>query len=167
MQVKVNSVYEACANYFAVQIIRIWNLANHMKKQNKTHQNASFIDEKLKTNSRMFFISFFFMWFAQFQILICEPQSIWPTLLLLSLLYIQFLPGWSMKSRLLLYYSALSWLLRGVSLNQFQWTPCAALAKQPVQQSRQQVLSFRFKFLSTYSLQTDKYKSKKVVGKVL
>ena len=30
-----------------------------MKKQNKTHQDARFIEEKLKTKSLMFFVSFF------------------------------------------------------------------------------------------------------------
>jgi hypothetical protein len=30
-----------------------------MKKQNKKHQNAKSIGEKLKTNSLMFFVSFF------------------------------------------------------------------------------------------------------------
>ena len=29
--------------------IKIWNLASHMKKQNKKHKSARFIDEKLKT----------------------------------------------------------------------------------------------------------------------
>ena len=29
-----------------------------MKRQNKKHQNARFIDEKLKTKSLMFFVSF-------------------------------------------------------------------------------------------------------------
>ena len=33
--------------------IKIWNLVNHMKIQNKKHQNARFIDEKLKTKSLM------------------------------------------------------------------------------------------------------------------
>ena len=30
-----------------------------MKKQNKKHQNTRFIDEKLKTKSLMFFVTFF------------------------------------------------------------------------------------------------------------
>ena len=34
------------------------------------------------------FLFCFFMWFARFQILISEPQSIWRKLLVLSLLYI-------------------------------------------------------------------------------
>ena len=37
----------------------IYHPSNHMKKQNKKHQNAKFIDEKLtKTKSLMFFVSF-------------------------------------------------------------------------------------------------------------
>ena len=57
--------------------------------RNKKHknQNARFIDEKLKAQSLMFFVLSFFMWFARFQILICEPQSIWRKLLVLSWLY--------------------------------------------------------------------------------
>ena len=35
------------------------NLANHMKKQNKKHQNSTPIDEELKTKSQVFFISSF------------------------------------------------------------------------------------------------------------
>ena len=38
---------------------KIWNLANHMKKQNKKHQKARLIDEKMKTKSLMFFVYFF------------------------------------------------------------------------------------------------------------
>ena len=38
--------------------VKIWNLANYMKKQNKKHQNARCIDEKLKTKSLMLFDSF-------------------------------------------------------------------------------------------------------------
>ena len=34
---------------------------NHMKKQNKKHQNANFFNEKLKTKSLMFFELIFFM----------------------------------------------------------------------------------------------------------
>ena len=37
-----------------------------MKKQNKKRQDTRFIDEKLKTKSLMFLISFL-MWFARFQ----------------------------------------------------------------------------------------------------
>ena len=56
-----------------------------MKKQNKKHQNAKSIGEKLKTKGVCVLCFIFFMWFATFQILICEPQSIW--LLVLSWLY--------------------------------------------------------------------------------
>ena len=66
--------------------IRIWNLSNHMKKQSKKHLNARFIDEKWKTKSLMFVV-LFFMWFARFQILRCEPQRICCKLLVLSWLY--------------------------------------------------------------------------------
>ena len=55
--------------------IKIWNLANHMKKQNKKHQNAKSIGEKLKTKSLMFFVSFFGKWFARFQVLIIQGLS--------------------------------------------------------------------------------------------
>ena len=67
--------------------IKIWNIANHMKKTKQKHQNAKFIVEKLETKGVMFFVSFFFKWFTRFQILTCEPQSIWRKLLLLSWLY--------------------------------------------------------------------------------
>ena len=58
---KVNSVQEAWAKsqMLCGSHIKIWNLANHMKEQNKKHQNVRFIDEKLKIKSLMFFISFF------------------------------------------------------------------------------------------------------------
>ena len=55
--IKVSLVQEACAKWSAVHILKIFNLANHMK--NKKHQNARFIGEKLKTKSLMFFVSFF------------------------------------------------------------------------------------------------------------
>ena len=44
---------------FRGSLIEIWNLANHMKKQNKNHQIAKSIGEKLKTKGLMFFVSFF------------------------------------------------------------------------------------------------------------
>ena len=40
-------------------LIEIWNLANHMKKQNKKHQNAKSVGGKLKSKDLMFFVSFF------------------------------------------------------------------------------------------------------------
>ena len=51
-----------CSSHF-----KIWNLANHMKKQNKKHQNAICIREKLKTKGLMFFVSFFS----------CDLQDFW------------------------------------------------------------------------------------------
>ena len=69
-----------------VSHINIWNLANHMKKWNKEHQTLSF---QFFTNkfSIFLFLICLFMWFAWFQILICELQSIRHKVLLLSRLY--------------------------------------------------------------------------------
>ena len=66
-------------------LVKIWNLANHIKKQNKKHQNAKFIGKKLKTKGLMFFVSFFFYKICKF--LICEQQSIWRKLHVLSWFY--------------------------------------------------------------------------------
>ena len=43
----------------APNALRFTYLANHMKKQNKKHQNAKSIGEKLKTKGLMFFVSSF------------------------------------------------------------------------------------------------------------
>ena len=62
-------------------LIRIWNLASHMKK--KKRQNAISIDENMKTKSLMFFVSSFHV--------ICKISdlNIWTSkLLVLSWLYI-------------------------------------------------------------------------------
>ena len=57
---KVNSVQEACTECFSVHILKFEILQTTWKKnQKKPHQNARFIDEKLKTKSLMFFVSFF------------------------------------------------------------------------------------------------------------
>ena len=61
---------------------KIWNPSKH--------QNARSIDERLKSKSLMFFVSFFFTEVARFQILRCEPKSIWRKLLVLSWLYKDF-----------------------------------------------------------------------------
>ena len=39
-------------------LVKIWNLSNHKKKQNKKHQNAKSIGEKLKTKGLMPFVLF-------------------------------------------------------------------------------------------------------------
>ena len=52
-------------------------------KEQKRLQNIKSIDQKLKTKSLMLFVSFF----SRPQILICELQSIWHKLLVLSWLY--------------------------------------------------------------------------------
>ena len=56
---KVNSVQEACAKCFAVHILK-FEILQITWKNKKKHQNSRFIDEKLKTKSLMFFVSFFF-----------------------------------------------------------------------------------------------------------
>ena len=72
--------------------IKIWNLANYMKKWNKEHKTLSFQFFTNRFSVLMFwcFLFCFFMWFAPFQILIIEPQSIWHKLLVLSWLYCKF-----------------------------------------------------------------------------
>ena len=61
--------------------VKIWNVSNHVKKPNKP------IGEKLKTNGYVL-LFIYIMWLGIFQILICEPQSIWHKLLALSWLYL-------------------------------------------------------------------------------
>ena len=41
---EVNSEQEACAKCFAVHILKFEILANHMREQNKIHQNIKSID---------------------------------------------------------------------------------------------------------------------------
>ena len=61
MKIKFNSVQEACPKCFAVHILKFEILPTTWKKQNKKHQNARSIDEKLQTKSLMFFVSFFYV----------------------------------------------------------------------------------------------------------
>ena len=56
-ELKVSSVQEACAKSLFGSLIKIRNLANHMKKQNKEYKNSKSIGEKLKTTCLMFFVS--------------------------------------------------------------------------------------------------------------
>ena len=51
------------------------------------NQNAKAIGEKLKTNGYVH-LFIYIMWLGRLQILICEPQSIWHKLLVLSWLYV-------------------------------------------------------------------------------
>ena len=44
-----------------ISLIKIWNFANQMKKQNKKHQNTKSIAERLKFKGLMFFVSFFYV----------------------------------------------------------------------------------------------------------
>ena len=63
--------------------IQIWNTANHMKKTQT--KNIRCLSSKIY-HFDVFFV-LFFIWFPRFQILICEPQSIWRSLFALSWLY--------------------------------------------------------------------------------
>ena len=81
--IKVNSVQEACAKCFAVHILKFEILQIIWK--NKTKNIKMLIiwvkNWKLRVLCSLFH---FFIWFARFQILICEVQSIWRKLLILS-----------------------------------------------------------------------------------
>ena len=94
--------YKKLAPNACGSLIKIWNLANHMKKQNKKHQNAKSIGEKLRVWCSLFH---FFLWFARFQILMCEPQSIWRKLLVLS---------WLFKPRIVYFLPYFSWQITTV-----------------------------------------------------
>ena len=54
---------------------KIWNLANHQKKQNKKHQNVSFYWWKTETKSLMFFASFFSSDLQDFKFQYVNPKS--------------------------------------------------------------------------------------------
>ena len=83
---KVNSVQEACAKCFEIHISKFEILQMTRKKGYKKHQTFSF-QFFINRSSILMFFGLFFMWFARFQILICETQSIWRKLLVLSWLY--------------------------------------------------------------------------------
>ena len=58
--VKVNSVQEACAKWFAVHILKFEILQTKWKYKTKSIKMLfRFIDEKLKTKSLVFFVSIF------------------------------------------------------------------------------------------------------------
>ena len=81
--IKVNAVQEACAKCFVVQVSKFKILQITWIK-NIRHSVFSFSSKNL-----LFwcFLFCFFMWFARFQIVICDPQNIWVELLVLSWLY--------------------------------------------------------------------------------
>ena len=80
--IKVNSVQEACAKCFVIHLLKFEILKNTWK--NKTKNIYWWKTEKSGSDVLCFI---FVMWFAIFQILICEPQSIMRKLLILSWLY--------------------------------------------------------------------------------
>ena len=80
---KVNSIQEACAKCFAVQILEFEILQITWKKDIWLLVfSLSSINPAI-----WWFFSFFFQWFARFQISISELQSIWRKLLVLSWIY--------------------------------------------------------------------------------
>ena len=67
--------------------IEIWNLANHVKKNETKNIRPLVFSFSPIDLAFWWFLFCFFMWFARFQISINEPQSIWRKLLVLSWLY--------------------------------------------------------------------------------
>ena len=84
--VKVNSVQEACAKYFVVHMLKFEILQTTWKNKTKSIKMLDLLMKNWKLRVWCFLFHFF-MRFAWFQILICEPQSIWRKLLALSWLY--------------------------------------------------------------------------------
>ena len=80
--IKVNSVQEACVKCFVVHILKFEILQITWKKMKQSTLSFHFFINK--SSLLMLFILVFFMWFERFQILVCEPQSIWRKLLVLS-----------------------------------------------------------------------------------
>ena len=70
---------------------------SHEKNKTKNIRLLVFSFSSINLAFWCFLFFFFFMWFARFHILICETQSIWCKLLVLSYLYlwyILFLSDW-------------------------------------------------------------------------
>ena len=82
---KVSSVREPCAKCFVVHVLKfeIWQIT--WRKWNYIRLLVFSFSSKNLAFWCFWFC--FFMWFANFQILICEPQSIWRKLLVQSWLY--------------------------------------------------------------------------------
>ena len=87
-------------------LIKIWNLENDMKEQNKKHQNAKYIGKKLKTKGLMFFVSFFHvickisfnMWIAKHlaqasctELTLLQTQFILPSIKWIGTIYLLLL----------------------------------------------------------------------------
>ena len=79
-------VQEACAKCFAVHILKFEISEITWKNETK---NIRLLIQFFTNKSSILdvFCFVFFMWLAKFQISICEPQSIWRKLLVLSWLY--------------------------------------------------------------------------------
>ena len=86
MFIKVNSIQKACVKCFAVHKLKFEILQMTWKNETKNIRLLVFSFSSIDL-AFWCFLFCFFMWFARFQILICEPQSIWRKLLVLSWLY--------------------------------------------------------------------------------
>ena len=88
MQVKVNSVEEACANYFAVHKSKIEILQTTWKNKTK---HIKMLDLLMKNWKLRLWCSVSFFHVIWIQIVTCELQSIWHKILELSWLW--FVPN--------------------------------------------------------------------------
>ena len=71
--------------------IKVWNLFKPHKKKTKNIKMLDLLMKNLKLRIWCSLFHFFVMWFSRFQILVCEPQSIWRKVLVLSWLYLHIL----------------------------------------------------------------------------
>ena len=85
---KVNSVKKACvkckSNALRFTYKNLKSCKPHEKKQKKTIKMLNLLVKNWKLRVWCYI---FFMWFARFQILVCESQSIWRNVLVLCWLY--------------------------------------------------------------------------------
>ena len=80
---KVRSVQEPCVKCFVVNILKFAILKTTW--QNKI-KSIKMLDLLIKNSKLRVLCLIFYIWIARFQILTCEPQSVWRKLLVLILL---------------------------------------------------------------------------------
>ena len=81
------SLQETCVKCFAVHLLKFEILQTTWKNKTKNIKMLDLLVKNWKLRVWCSLFTFFFMWFARFQILICELQNIWRKLIVLSLLY--------------------------------------------------------------------------------
>ena len=136
---KVNSVQEACTKCFAVHILKFEILQMTWKKETK---NIRLLVVSFSSIVLVFwgFLFYFFMWFARFQILICEPQSLCDWKLLQS---------WSLV--LLFQYFLRLWFFSGASDTvSFVTKSCEPDKPAPAKLVRFFVFKFQINWLSQF-----------------